>query len=127
MPISPVPPDKQFDEYQPSDEMPWNAPRVGHLLRRTGFGPTYARQQTMLKQTPAEAISSLIDFDPKVDPFDGMLAQMEGLFNLKEVEAAQRWWVHRMMYTPHPLQEKMALFWHNRFATSAAKVGDGYF
>ncbi len=127
MPTSPVPPDKQFDEYQPSDEMPWNAQRVGHLLRRAGFGPTYARQQTMLKQLPAEAISSIIDFDPKVDPFDGMLEQMEGLFNLKEVEAAQRWWVHRMMYTPHPLQEKMALFWHNRFATSAAKVGDGYF
>jgi uncharacterized protein (DUF1800 family) len=56
-----------------------------------------------------------------------MLEQMEGLFNLKEVEAAGRWWIHRMMYTPHPLQEKMALFWHNRFATSAAKVGDGYF
>jgi uncharacterized protein (DUF1800 family) len=127
MPTSPVPPDKQFDEYQPAEDMPWNTERVGHLLRRAGFGATHARQQTMLKQNPAQAIESVVNFDPKVDPFDGVLTQMEGLFNLKEPDATARWWIHRMMYTPHPLQEKMALFWHNRFATSAAKVGDGYF
>ena len=29
---------------------------------------------------------------------------------------------YRMAYTPHPLREKLALFWHNHFATSNAKV-----
>jgi uncharacterized protein (DUF1800 family) len=28
-----------------------------------------------------------------------------------------------MLYTPHPLQERMTLFWHDHFATSVAKVG----
>jgi uncharacterized protein (DUF1800 family) len=126
MPTSPVPPEKQFEEYQPTDDMLWNAQRVGHLLRRSGFGATYDRQQMMLKQNPAQAIDWVVNFETKVDPFEGMIVQMEGLFNLKEPDAAARWWIHRMMYTPHPLQEKMALFWHNRFATSAAKVGDGY-
>ncbi len=27
-----------------------------------------------------------------------------------------------MLYSPHPLQEKLTLFWHNHFATSNAKV-----
>jgi uncharacterized protein (DUF1800 family) len=27
-----------------------------------------------------------------------------------------------MLYTPHPLREKLTLFWHNHFATSNAKV-----
>ncbi len=29
-----------------------------------------------------------------------------------------------MLYSPQPFQERLALFWHNRFATSASKVGD---
>ena len=32
------------------------------------------------------------------------------------------WWLHRMLYSPHPLREKLTLFWHNHFATSNAKV-----
>ena len=31
-------------------------------------------------------------------------------------------WLYRMLYSPHPLREKLTLFWHNHFATSNAKV-----
>jgi uncharacterized protein (DUF1800 family) len=34
------------------------------------------------------------------------------------------WWANRMLVSPHPLQEKMALFWHGHFATSEDKVRD---
>lgn len=34
------------------------------------------------------------------------------------------WWAERMLTTPAPLQEKMALFWHGHFATSEEKVRD---
>ena len=34
------------------------------------------------------------------------------------------WWAQRMLVTPRPLQEKMALFWHGHFATSEEKVRD---
>ena len=33
-----------------------------------------------------------------------------------------RWWFDRIMNGPSPLQEKMVLFWHDHFATSARKV-----
>ncbi len=29
------------------------------------------------------------------------------------------WWLRRMAYGPHPLQEKLALFWHGHFTSSA--------
>ncbi len=29
------------------------------------------------------------------------------------------WWLKRMAYGPHPLQEKLTLFWHGHFTTSA--------
>src|SRR5262249_58972658 len=34
------------------------------------------------------------------------------------------WWVYRMLFGPDPLGEKLALMWHNHFATSNQKVDD---
>ena len=31
-------------------------------------------------------------------------------------------WLFRMVHTPAPLQEKLALFWHNHFATGYNKI-----
>ena len=31
---------------------------------------------------------------------------------------ATRWWLNRMAYGPHPLQEKLTLFWHGHFTSS---------
>ena len=36
-------------------------------------------------------------------------------------------WLKRMADGPRPLQEKLTLFWHGHFATSAVKVRDAYF
>src|SRR5439155_3104260 len=35
---------------------------------------------------------------------------------------ARQRWLFRMVHTDRPLQEKMALFWHNHFATAYSKV-----
>jgi hypothetical protein len=34
------------------------------------------------------------------------------------------WWANRMLISPCPLQEKMALFWHGHFTSNEAKVRD---
>lgn len=34
------------------------------------------------------------------------------------------WWANRMLTTNHPLEEKMALFWHGHFAVNESKVRD---
>jgi uncharacterized protein (DUF1800 family) len=34
------------------------------------------------------------------------------------------WWADRMVATNHPLEEKMALFWHGHFATGEEKIRD---
>src|SRR5689334_23140652 len=121
------PPSDPFAPFSATADQPWDLRRVGHLLRRAGFGPTDKRIAAMLKQSPAEAVDSVFAFDVADDPFNGMIDQMEGLFNLNQVDSVQRWWIYRMINTPRPLQEKVALFWHNRFATSAAKVENGQY
>ena len=44
--------------------------------------------------------------------------------DLLEMRRAGQWWGQRMLVTPRPLQEKLALFWHGHFATSDTKVRD---
>jgi len=38
------------------------------------------------------------------------------------INDARARWLFRMLYTAYPLQEKMALFWHNHFATGYTKI-----
>jgi hypothetical protein len=39
--------------------------------------------------------------------------------NRQAINETAGWWLKRMAYGPHPLQEKLALFWHGHFTTSA--------
>jgi hypothetical protein len=41
-----------------------------------------------------------------------------------ETDRVAYWWADRMLRSGHPLQEKMALFWHGHFATNEDKVRD---
>ena len=50
--------------------------------------------------------------------------QREQVKNLQEMRID---WLKRMATGPRPLQEKLTLFWHGHFATSAVKVKDAYF
>ena len=41
-----------------------------------------------------------------------------------ETDRLAYWWANRMLTTKHPLEEKMALFWHGHFANNEEKVRD---
>ncbi len=41
-----------------------------------------------------------------------------------ETNRVAYWWANRMLASPQPLREKMALFWHGHFAVNEAKVRD---
>src|ERR1700681_1150568 len=41
-----------------------------------------------------------------------------------ETNRVAYWWANRMLTSPRPLQEKMALFWHGHYASNEAKVRD---
>ena len=58
-----------------------------------------------------------LDFQPPIDEYYTLLWS-----ELGEMRRAAQWWAERMLITPRPLQEKLALFWHNHFATSQQKV-----
>ncbi|MGD1096467.1 MAG: DUF1800 domain-containing protein [Bryobacteraceae bacterium] len=41
-----------------------------------------------------------------------------------ETNRVAYWWANRMLTSPQPLREKIALFWHGHFASNEAKVRD---
>lgn len=44
----------------------------------------------------------------------------------QQIQKMQRWWLKRMIETPKPMEEKMALFWHGHLATSYRTIENSY-
>ena len=52
------------------------------------------------------------------------VAALEGQLDMTKLASIQAVWMHRILHTARPLEEKMTLFWHNHFATANYKVGN---
>ncbi len=119
----PIDPRWAWEPYRPSDKAPWDLRRAGHLLRRATFGASWHDLQTTLKAGPEQAIDTLLKGGPRQDEFDASLQPLaEYIAKGNSGQQLRAWWLQRMLSSPHPLREKLTLFWHNHFATSNAKV-----
>jgi len=99
--------------------------KTAHLLRRFGLGASEAEVDYYSEGGVNRAIDRLLDFEKTDEGFEVDILRFQNpnpnvrFPNLPLVEA---WWLMRLLITQRPLQEKMAIFWHDHFATSAAKV-----
>jgi uncharacterized protein (DUF1800 family) len=123
-----IDPRRAWEPYKPSSGEAWDLKKVGHLYRRAAFGATWADLQTGLKDGPDKTIDRLLKGGPGQDEFDKETAGLaESIRKANSGQQARAWWLYRMLYSPHPLREKVTLFWHNHFATSNTKVNNaGY-
>ncbi len=112
--------------YEPSREAPWDLRRVAHLHRRAGFAATWGELQRDLKDGPKASIDRLLSGMAGADGVPGDFADVAGLLaaSAGDAERLKAWWVYRMLFGPDSLTERLALMWHNHFATSIAKVRD---
>src|SRR5271156_1768990 len=112
-----------WEPYRPSGPNPWDLRKAGHLFRRAAFGATWEELQTAVADGPDKAVDKLLRGrdDAAVERDSRAMAASAGRFNAGNQLAP--WWLYRLIVgNPHPLREKMTLFWHNHFATSNAKV-----
>jgi hypothetical protein len=125
--------------WQPDSQNPWNLKWAAHLFRRAAFGvPAYQEgvsawdaHQRAVQQGLDAALEQVFEGLPGQPEFEGMLDSLgpkigkSPRFEFQPdtgLGEIQSWWIYRMVFSPHPLLEKMSLFWHNHFATSVAKV-----
>jgi uncharacterized protein (DUF1800 family) len=120
---------RQFDpatawaRYEPDARRPWNLALAGHLYRRAAFGATWDHLQRALRSGPQRTIDSLLRPNADVAAFNRQYDELETPANDENSSNDLRaWWLQRMIRTPHPLLEKMTLFWHGHFGVNAAKV-----
>jgi hypothetical protein len=114
-----------WSPYEPSDRNPWDLRKVGHLYRRAAFGASWPELESGLKAGHAATLDRLLKGGPGLDAHDREMGHMAKTPIGQNNELLLRaWWLFRMLGTPHPLREKITLFWHNHFATSNAKVNN---
>ena len=99
----------------------WNWKLAAHLHRRAGFGGTRKQIARSVKDGMKRSIDQLLSQD-SASSFDKEMAPIERVFVNGDPRGLSAWWLLRMLRSPCPLQEKMTLFWHGHFATSAGKV-----
>jgi len=112
--------------------MPQLNPEIDHLLRRAGFGAGAADVETFRDMSTAAAVAYLVDYEGRPDDVDARIGRADhAQVTTREVftpdidiEDARQRWLFRMIHTRRPLQEKMALFWHNHFATAYSKLAN---
>jgi len=138
---------------KPLNSAKWDFTTAAHLLNRAGFGGSPAEIDKLVELGPEQAVSWLVDYektpDPTPDPAWAIpdparqqrivairsateeqkkkLQQEEQRMQREHMLELRGWWLQRMAKGPRPLQEKLTLFWHGHFATSAEKVREAYF
>ena len=116
-------PQRAWARYEPDARRPWNLALAGHLYRRTAFGASWPQLQRALSDGPQKTLDGLLRPAADVAAFNQQFDEYETPpgddRNATELRA---WWLQRMIRTPHPLQEKLTLFWANHCAANNAMV-----
>jgi len=124
--LSQLDPTWAWAPYEPSPKCPWNRRAAAHLFRRAGFSAGTAELDEAVKLGPARVVEKLcIPQSTSADTteFDRTVALLaERTAATGNPQQVASLWLYRMLNTPDPLLEKLTLFWHGHFATSAAKV-----
>ncbi|MBY0492954.1 MAG: DUF1800 domain-containing protein [Cyanobacteria bacterium] len=103
-----------------------------HILRRMGFGASPAELAAWANVPIDTVIDRLLNYETASTDHDskiglpeyvGITTQTGQPFSPNTLinDARQRW-LFRIIHSQRPLEEKMALFWHNHFATAYSKI-----
>ena len=99
--------------------------QMAHLMRRAGFGATREELDRYVAMGYEATVEELID-PPQDMPAGNMallLRYMPGCLLPGGVpQPGQYNWMFNMITTKRPLEEKVALFWHQVFATGNSKI-----
>lgn len=121
----------------------WDYEKARHLLSRAGFGGMPDEVAKLHAMGLHGAVKHLVEFQKLPAPnahVDIRLPERATIYENRLTAAAQsklgnertsrrfqqesqlrQWWLRRMVETPRPLEEKLALFWHGHFAVSFLK------
>ena len=97
---------------------------MAHLMRRAGFGATREEIEENLELGYEKVVESLLHPSGERGTIDEYLVRRYHVdqSELRQLDGAGANWLYQMITTDHPLEEKLALFWHSLFATGYSKL-----
>ena len=97
---------------------------MAHLMRRAGFGATREEIEGNLALGYENVVESLLHPSGERGTIDEYLVRRYHVdqSELRQLDGAGANWLYQMITTDHPLEEKLALFWHSLFATGYSKL-----
>ena len=98
---------------------------IAHLLRRAGFGVSRDELEAYAAKGYDATLEELLHPEqapPALEGEDLIRRYHVDQNHLTLLESCQAHWLHRMVNTRRPLEEKLALFWHGVFATGYTKL-----
>lgn len=107
--------------WQPTRDDPWDLAKVGHLLRRAGFGASLAVRRRLARGGVASALAFVAPDKAAPGADDSTLAEAIAFGELARVRALRVWLA---LHHEHRLAQRMSYFWHGHFATSNQKLAD---
>jgi uncharacterized protein (DUF1800 family) len=95
---------------------------MAHLMRRAGFGATIEELEARAAKGYEATVDELLNpqGQPELEK-DLMMRYQPQWVSQAGLEGQQEEWTYRMINTKRPLEEKIALFWHQIFVTGHAK------
>jgi uncharacterized protein (DUF1800 family) len=107
--------------YEPDAQRPWTLALAAHLYRRAAFGANWQELQRALSEGPQRTVDKLLRPAADVEAFNRRCEEVEKAVG-GSLDGLRAWWLRRMLETPHPLLEKMTLFWHGYFPVNAGEL-----
>ena len=104
-----------------------NIASMAHLMRRAGFGATRDELEACVVKGYEAKVEELLHPEtalPGIDDGDILRRYHMDQNNFASVIQGQTHWIYRMINTRRPLEEKIALFWHQVFATGNTKLNN---
>ncbi len=115
------------DETNLAQQAEFSAADVDHLLRRTQFGVSVEGRAAVASGGVPAFVDAMLTFPAEETAVEREAAQLlandddpaglEGRF--PSANDVTEWWLHLMMHSDAPFQERLAMFWHDHFAVSS--------
>jgi uncharacterized protein (DUF1800 family) len=121
-------PEEAWQPWRPTSADPWGRKWAAHLYRRAAFGPSRADLIEAERLGPQGTLDLLLGGRPQAEELRETLIDVGRIAADRDNagEQLRSWWLYCMLYSGHPLREKLTLFWHNHFATSLLKVQNAH-
>ncbi len=124
--LNSIRPELAWEPFTPTRRLRWDVAKAAHLYRRAAFGATWDVIEAAAASTPTVVVERLVRGLDGLTRFENDVERLTpGTLESNNRRELQGLWMYRLLNSPHPLQEKLTLFWHNHFATSHAKVTSG--